>query len=90
MMRMTTFCPIIKPCATKPFSLSLNDLVITPQADPSMGLVSTGETKLGGGLNFLSGGDTATIIFYSAGATLGVIGKPQKARRRLRRCGRRR
>lgn len=62
----------------KPFSLSLNDLVITPETDASMGMVSAGETEFGSGLNFLSGGDTATIIFYSAGATLGVIGSNLK------------
>ena len=60
------------------FSVTLSDLIITPQTSTSLGMVKDGVQDLNGGMNFLTGGDVGTILFYSAGATLGVLGSNLK------------
>ena len=60
------------------FSVTLSDLIITPESPASLGMMKDGVQDFNGGMNFLTGGDVGTILFYSAGATLGVLGSNLK------------
>ena len=78
-----------KPAPTS-FSLSLQGLLATPEHQlsfsPHMSMTedaSTTDQDLSGGAGFLSGGDVSTMLFYTAGAAIGVIGSNLKEDEKL-------
>ena len=74
------------PPAQKPhmvqdgFSLSLNDLTIKPGDDVALNMIHDSTPQASEKLGFLglTGGDVTTVLFYSAGAAIGVIGSNLK------------
>lgn len=64
------------------FSFDLNDLFITPTEDQRLSssaqMMSDGSYQFAPSMGFMGGIDTGTVLFYSAGAVIGLVGSNLK------------